>query len=195
MDQEFKEQIYNISNEWDIAEEYIKIAEQLDGKAIIPSICELRYCGRKILEAINVYESDNLRARSILSDALHDCYRARHDAVDASISIINSKLDQMINRLGYTKLTAAEPQLGSLLLSITDAQKKIATSRSDRLNRNQLYEALKNVDLVKIRRAYDRLKASEGHIITEVRRERGKLLISYGIGVLGIIVPIVFWLI
>jgi hypothetical protein len=88
-----------------------------------------------VLEALAVQKTDKARALAILSDALHDCYRARHDAIDAFISTMNRHVELMTSRLGYSRVAIALPDLGSLILSLSTAQEKKAESRSRRLDR------------------------------------------------------------
>ena len=177
--------------EWNVSEQYMKIAEQIGDKAIISSVNELRYGGRKVLEALSTQTSDKSRALAILSDALHDCYRARHDSIDASVSTMNRHVDLMTKRLGYSKLAAALPELGQLVLALSQAQEKIANSRSRRLDREAIYEDIKDIDLPAIRRNYDQLRASEALITQETVRERRSVTIGWAIGILGLSAAII----
>jgi len=92
---DFATTLTQIRREWDKAEHSLKIAEQVGNQVIFPAIKELRYAGRRIVDALAECASggDANKVRALLDDALFDCYRARHDAVDASISTIAAELD------------------------------------------------------------------------------------------------------
>lgn len=177
--------------EWNKTEEYLKIAEQINGKAIIPGVNELRYAGRKILEALEIFDSDKAKALSILNDALHDCYRARHDSIDASVGMIAAHVQLSVDNLGYTRVLGALPNLGTFLDNILKVNEKIANSRGRRLNRDSIYEDIKEIDLAAIRRDYGQLKSSEPFLEQEVKRERRRTLMTYLIGAVGLILTIV----
>ena len=48
----YRDRLSIIAHEWNKAEQDIKLAEQIGNKVIIPSISELRYGGRRLIEAI-----------------------------------------------------------------------------------------------------------------------------------------------
>jgi len=78
-----------IQDEWNRAETDIKTAETVVNNIVIPSVKELRYAGRRIIDAImemtaNPSAYDPARVRALLDDAHFDCHRARHDAIDAA---------------------------------------------------------------------------------------------------------------
>jgi hypothetical protein len=77
--------LVSILNEWNRAEADIKIAEQVANKVINPSIKELRYAGRRIVDGLVKAQRDDTSSEviSLFRDALFDCHRARHDAIDA----------------------------------------------------------------------------------------------------------------
>ena len=49
----YEARIASICAEWDRAEKYIKLAEQIGGKVVFPAVAELRYAGRRIIEALH----------------------------------------------------------------------------------------------------------------------------------------------
>ena len=86
----YKALLSEIVSEWNRAEQEIKRAEQLAGKAVTPAINELRYGGRRVIDALQGIANgdDPQKIQDLLRDACFDCHRARHDAIDASISTI-----------------------------------------------------------------------------------------------------------
>jgi hypothetical protein len=177
-----------LAAEWNISEEYLKISEQISSEAVIPGINELRYAGRKVLEAQSLESSDPARAMRLLNDAVHDCYRARHDCIDVAVSLINRHVDLMTKRLTYTKMATALPDLGDLIAALSAAQTKIAGSRSRRSAREEIYQDIKDIDLPSIREKYDKLRASENMIKLEVAKENRNKIITWIFGGVGILV-------
>lgn len=173
---------------WDSAEKYLKIAEQVSDYAVIPGINELRYAGRKVLEAS---VSDENTAKQILSDARMDCYRAQHDSIDVSVSIINTSTALMIKKFGYDRIVAVLPDLTNFIEDITIAQEKIANSREKRNNRFDVYDDIKDVDLPNLRKRYRALLAAEPSMSKKLKWSRYKEFLGYLIGVIGIITAIV----
>jgi hypothetical protein len=180
-----------LSDEWNVSEVYLKIAEQVSSEAVIPGINELRYAGRKVLEAQSLETSDPERALRLLNDALHDCYRARHDCIDVAVSLINRHIEIMIKRLGYSKLVSALPDLGDLISALSSAQEKIASSRSRRLAREEIYVDIKDIDLPLIRKRYDALRASEPMIKLEVARENRNKTLNMAFTVAGVLIGLI----
>ncbi|MGL4490221.1 MAG: hypothetical protein ACRCU5_12340 [Rhizobiaceae bacterium] len=175
-------------SEWNISEEYLKISEQISAEAVIPGINELRYAGRKLLDAYELETADPKRALTLLNDAVHDCYRARHDCIDVAVSLINSHVELMTKKLTYTKMTGVLPDLGSLISDLSSAQTKMAGSRARRSAREEIYEDIKDIDLPAIRVRYDKLRASEGLLKLEVVKENRSKVLAWTSGAVGILV-------
>lgn len=180
----------DLNSEWNKSEEYLKISEQISSEAVIPGINELRYAGRKLLDALNCEATDPKRALTLINDAVHDCYRARHDCIDVAVSLINSDIEIMTKRLTYTKLTSVLPDLGSLIADLSTAQTKIAASRARRAARENIYEDIKDIDLPAIRARYDKLRASEGMIKSEVARENRNKVLTWFFGAITLLVGV-----
>jgi len=90
-------------DEWNRAEADIKTAEMGVHSIVIPSVKELRYGGRRVIDALmeiarNPNNADNTRIKALLDDAHFDCHRARHDAIDAAK--IAADLEIMTAKLG-----------------------------------------------------------------------------------------------
>lgn len=138
----------DIQREWDLAEEAIKRCEQVARAAIIPAIKELRYAGRRIVDALNKAHKSGSKddVTALLEDARFDCHRARHDAMDAALDVMALDFDNLTKRLGYDAVIQAYPEFQSLYRDFAKARRQIAMSRGDRLNRNAIYETISSVD-------------------------------------------------
>jgi hypothetical protein len=146
----------DIQREWDLAEEGIKRCEQVSRGAIIPAIKELRYAGRRIVDALNKAHKGGTEqeVRALLEDARFNCHRARHDAMDAALDIMALDFDNLTKRLGYDAVIQAYPEFQSLYRDFANARKQIAISRGDRENRNVIYETISNIDFPDIADRY-----------------------------------------
>jgi len=98
----------NARQEWNTAEETVKAAEQICGDAVIPSVKEFRYAGRRLIDAFEALEGGDLpKANGFLQDAVFNCHCARHDAIDVSVAIIASNLSVAIKKIGYRNILNA----------------------------------------------------------------------------------------
>ena len=168
--------IAEVREEWNKAEATMKIAEQLNSEIIIPSVLELRYSGRKVIESLQLIEAENSgKALVILRDALLDCYRARHDALDAAISKMVSDLNNAKNYLGAKALLDHFPEYINLTTLLGDAQKQISKSRKNRDDRDAIYSTIESHDLVEILSLFRRFNASEPLLKEAAEEEKRKL--------------------
>ena len=182
--------------EWNSAERAIKIAEQVNGEIINPSIYELRYGGRRIIEAFELMRDGRFEeAGSILKDAHFDCCRARHDAIDAATTKMTSDLDIALKKLGATPIIQAFPDYSNLVGMLVETRQKIAVSRENRDDRDAIYKSIVNDNLVTIAQKFNMFQANEDVIIAHARSERRKLFFGYGLAAAGVVVAIatLFW--
>ena len=186
--------LIKICREWNKAEKAIKLAEQVSGKIINPSIYELRYAGRRIIEAFDhLRNGDKDKTRRLLRDALFDCLRARHDAVDAATTKIAADLDLARQRLGARSILANFSDFPQLLGELSEVRDNIANSREKRDDRDAIYQTIQDNDLTEIIRLYRNFQASEPLIKSAARRERLLMFVSLAIGIGCLIVGIVSW--
>jgi len=145
LSEEIEAALVELSLEWNKAEGAIKLAEQVNGEIINPAIYELRYAGRRLIEAFARVSSGNVaEALRLLRDAHFDCCRARHDAIDAATAKIVSDLEIAVARLGPEAVLTSFPEFSQLLGALGEVRDKIAISREDRQNRDAIYETLES---------------------------------------------------
>jgi hypothetical protein len=166
--------LISVYQEWDKAETVIKLAEQVSGKIVFPSINELRYAGRRISEALSCIArgDDPKKIEALLRDAQFDCLRARHDAIDASTSKIAADIDVMSQKLRYEAILVAFPRFADLSRNLRDVRKKIVQSRGDRDNRDKIYAVISAADLPKLVDEYNALRDAEPIMRSMARRQR-----------------------
>lgn len=189
----YREKIASIRDEWDRAEEYIKLAEQVCENVVFPSIKELRYCGRRIVEALHGIEAE-LPEESIdalIQDALFDCHRARHDAIDAATSKIAIDLEIATRKIGYKTVLATFPEFPELFRQVTTVRTKIVESRKDRGNRESIYSTIVSTDFKELVALYNKFRESEILMVKYAKEDRKEKLILYSLAIGGIIAGII----
>ncbi|MFN4353915.1 hypothetical protein [Parvibaculum sp.] len=190
--QDIEAALNELCEEWNKAESAIKLAEQVNGEIVNPAIYELRYAGRRVVEALPKREKDRDTAKKLLDDAHFDCCRARHDAIDAATSKMTADLRIAIDRIGADVVLDKFRDLPKLLAELSKVRKLIATSRENRNDRDAIYATIQDNNLVDIVRMFDEFQASETVLKAAAARIRISRFISYGFGVLGITLTIVF---
>lgn len=151
-----------IQQEWNKAEEAIKRSEQVSLEVSIPAISELRYAGRRIVDAFNLAASegdDADRVLALLEDARFCCHRAQHDAIDAAMAKIAIDLDDLTSRLGFDPVIKACPGFQEFYAQFARTRAKIAASRGKREDRNAIYDAVTETDLPAIIKSYETVMA------------------------------------
>lgn len=196
---EFRDLLDSINNEWNRAEGDIKQAEQVCTKVIEPAINELRYAGRRLIDAISSASKggDRRHIESLLTDARFDCHRARHDAVDAASSKITLDLDILQTKLGIDVVLQAFPDFPALVREVDALREKIVASRKIRENRENIYTGIEAVDFPALVSRYNLLRSSEPIMLRLAkgrRRERVGALAFGIVGIAGTIITIISWL-
>ena len=174
-DQLHKEALQRICDEWDHAEADIKRAEQVCSEVVMPAVNELRYAGRRVIDAIVLPRdtSDQSKVSALFSDAQFFCQRARHDAIDASVAYMVSNIENMLVTVGPLIIMQCFSELPKLRVGLAGVQKNIVESRKDRENRAQIYKTISECDFESLVDAHTELALSEGLMI-QVAEEQKK---------------------
>lgn len=149
-----------IQKEWNKAEESIKRSEQVALEVAIPAISELRYAGRRIVDALTLMNSaspQNDRILALLEDARFCCHRAQHDAIDAAMAKIAIDLDDLTSHLGFDAVIHSYPNFREFYAEFAHTRDKIAASRGKREDRNVIYDNVSSTDLPSIIKSYDQI--------------------------------------
>ena len=188
----------DIQNEWNCAEQDIKLAENVVNKIVIPSVKELRYAGRRIVDAIMVISDnpecpDQVKLTNLLADARFDCHRARHDAIDAATAKIAADFEIMTKMLGYGPILGAFPKFPELYSALTKVRRNIVNSRGDRENREKIYSVLEQCDFRALVVMFEDLRMCEPMMLALAKKERaisfwGK--VGGAVGIIGLLVGI-----
>ena len=196
-----EEKLNELADEWDKAEAYIKKAEGITENVTAVAIAELRYAGRRMIDAIREYqksgESDDFI--TFADEARMFCYRAQHDAIDSCFLYLRKKLRYMQNRFGLELIQRhSSADYNALWDTIYEADETVSLSRGDRGKRNEVYDKLAT-EIIDLMVTTNRsLEKNEKLIVDEynkrvradnrrVRIERRTKWMFYGTFVFGII--------
>lgn len=174
-EQNFDNLVVSVSTEWNKAEKAIKHAENVDGGVVNPAIFELRYAGRRLVEALAKRLDDEATAIALLRDAKFDCHRARHDAIDAATSKMAGDLNVAVEYLSAQIVMSNFPDFTTFYGDLLQVRQKIAESRENREQRDMIYETIESVDLDRLTQLYGRFRACEPLMNKAAEKEKAEL--------------------
>jgi hypothetical protein len=157
----YAELLRDIQGEWNKAEAAIKRSEQVALEVAFPAISELRYAGRRIVDALDAAHcgAGDEKVRALLEDARFCCHRSQHDAIDAAMAKIGIDIDDLTSRLGFDAVIEAYPEFREFYADFTVGRNKIANSRENRKDRVAIYDAIVAVDLPRLIACYEKMMA------------------------------------
>ncbi len=194
LDAKLDKLLHDLSTQWNIAERRIKKAEFVQGGEVVGSaIFELRYAGRKVIDAHTLVLTKDWRndpkvyedVCRYLADAIEDCVKAKHDAIDAIVDFITNWFEELEARVGLKKLVELFPEYIGTTAKIASIQDKIAKSRENRIaSRDGVYDEIEDSDYQHLLAVFDKMRLSEqridlisGEIESKERRDYWLLLI------------------
>jgi len=193
LDRLYKQLIF----QWNIAERRIKKAEQVcENEVIVSAVFELRYAGRKIVDAQLLLldkdwkndqdEYDNICR--FLADAIEDCVKAKHGAIDAMLDFVTIWFKENEKRIGLHRLMEIFPNYIDVTAQISAVQAKIARSREDRVSaRDGLYDEIEIQDYDMMLLLYDKMSISKDRIQRIASRaEWMERILAWGTGIITI---------
>ena len=184
--------IAELCDEWDKTEKWIKDAEFVVGYAIIPSINEMRYAGRQLVDACQVVQnSDSEKAMNHVLEAGANLTKARHDVVDACASYIYNITEYEGNRLGAGNIQRHFPDYGKILALLDIIGGKISESRENRKRRDEIYSDIMESDMPKIFDAYRSFRKSLPLLEENIKKDDRKNRHLWIFGMTGIIIGVV----
>lgn len=208
IDAELMERLQELIKQWNIAEGRIKQAENIRAQEIVSSaIFELRYAGRKIIDSISLSLATDLNAdpkardqvRAYIEDAIEDCIKAKHDAIDAALSFVTRWFAEQEQRLGLKHLQQFYPNYLEITAKIVEIHEKVEESRQNRTTkRDSIYADIDTQGYDLILKLYKEMSLSRDRVERTIRNEKLKdkfmlwLAIAGGIGVLITIFDIAF---
>ncbi len=215
-DPDVRDTLRRATVQWNRAEGAIKLAERLRGEVVIPSINELRYAGRRLVDAMSLavgtMPSDDTEIITIKGNILaftremeHNCLRAQHDAVDAAILFIHRRIDKILDEFGAALVVHFFPDFVKLRSDMRIVDQFMVSSREERHKRSDYYGNLIDIYLPKVITLYDSMVSSEdllkGHM--EDVQKKGRLrkiwtisgwAIAFIVGLIGALPTLTSWL-
>lgn len=195
---EQKKMLDAIRLEWNRAEEDIKLAEQVCNEIVFPSINELRYAGRRVVEILygilNGSPADEIDG--LLADARFDCHRARHDAIDTATAKIAIHVETMTEKLKYEAILPAFADFPTLVKALGEIRKKVSVSRRARENREAIYSAIEAADFPALVEKYRSLCANEPIMRVLAKRNRWRDFFGFWgfiVGAVALILSVLFF--
>ena len=162
-----------LCDEWNEAEEWIKTGELINQSAVTPSINELRYAGRRLVDACESARCGDITAadKHIL-EAGENLAKARHDVADSVVGHISEYANKTRERIGAGEMKRHFAGYEKLFGTLKHAARKIAESRKERGRRNEIYNGIMREDLPELRQLHDSLEESLPAIEENIKKER-----------------------
>lgn len=190
------EHLRRLAAHWNVIEERVKEVEQVRSKVVVPAINELRYAGRKFIDAWSIYDKENKTPEDI--EEFKNCIvvaeqyllNADHDAIDGGLSFIYKNLSIVTKRYKVADIAAHVPDLLEALDEVENYRPKIVASRKDRSKRNAIYEDVvpHYKKMIPIHKAVDR---AERHVLRKQKRSEFFRNFFAVIGLVGSLASIV----
>ena len=183
--------IADLCEEWDKTEKWIKDGEQINKDVLIPSINEMRYAGRQIVDACRATQNhDDAKATDHIQEVRRNLLRARHDVVDAVFMYISENSDEIKKKVGAGNLKThfdAYEKLFGLLKTVAN---KISVSRQNRNRRDEIYTDIISNNIPELHELYDALDASRTAIEQNIQQYQKEIRASHRFAIIGVIIGI-----
>lgn len=145
-----RKELGTLLERWYEVERWIKRAEHVNKKAVIPAINELRYAARQVIHAIKVISSkkplnegeiNSVRRRIILTRQF--IMNAEHDICDAIASFYKDVIDDLDRNIPVSIIQIYYPGYVEFRKNLQDCLQKIQDSRRDQDDRINIYEEIR----------------------------------------------------
>jgi hypothetical protein len=169
-DEATQKEICDLAKYWNAVEERVKEAELVRDSVVAPSIKELRYAGRWLVNVIDyaVEHKGNLddpKVRRGLDERLFEVrlnvMQASHDAIDAMVHTIASTFKRIRSDVGAKTLIEHFPDYPDAVAKLEAIGSYIGLSRRERLRQNEIYEEFYKTDFKSLLDLMRRVNHSE----------------------------------
>lgn len=162
---DFPSRLGKLAALWNRVEKRAKAAEQFRHETIIAAINELRYAGRRIVDALALMHGSDAsknheEIREHLIVAENYLRNADHDITDSVCFIVLTRVDETIVQHGFLKIQTECPQFQTLYPIVRLAVDIVQGAREDRAKRVAEYEKLANEYQPKLEELYRHLVAN-----------------------------------
>jgi len=194
-------EFFGVASNWNRAEKWVKRAELVDQRVVAPSINELRYAGRRVMDAFDCAGAKDFdKARDHLKEANENIYKASHDAIDTVIGFIGREIKRYVSDLGHANLNDHFGRYQELLGLFNRIRRQVENSRENRYRRDEFYrDIVEGADFENLQNCFDELRSSVPAILASIakkkRETRNLRLISaasLAVGITGIALFVIF---
>lgn len=189
LDDKIDRLLRDLIEQWNIAEVRIKKAEFVQGGEVVSSaVFELRYAGRKLVDSHHIINSRDWKndpeAHDLicryLADAIEDCVKAKHDAIDAMVDFVTIWFKEHEERIGLKNIVRLFPEYLEATGRIARIQSKIAKSREDRItSRDGVYNEIEETDYQTLIDLYEKMYLSQGRVDEIIRSDSRKKTLKF----------------
>lgn len=149
-----------------LAENKIKLIENLNGALSIPAINELRYAGYHMAQYL---EGTGEEVEAQLSKAENHCKRAIYDAVEAGIIHQLELIKAFQETFASLIIKDIIPTYPEIRKQIKAARALVFKSKAEKQERHQYYEEC-SVHLENLRAAYDELEDNHDDLVKQLNK-------------------------
>jgi len=180
MDEATRAALREIAVEWDKAEQLMKLAERLRAEVIQPSVNELRYAGRRLVDALNIaddVEGDEAKRQEFarfVNDCLFRVHCAQHDAIDASVLFVQRAVSEYESEFGLVLLITHFPEVADLRTSLVEADNVIIASRQHRGTRAVEYDKIALNQLPIVITIFQKIATNRASLEALIREKRSE---------------------
>lgn len=186
-----------LSNHWNKIEKRLKSAEQVLGDVVTPSINELRYAGRQVVDAWKIYEAhnngegvDEKQFSHHVSVAKQYLINADHDIVDAVGLWISIRLNDIISQYGYGFLKENISDFDEKDELLKQLQIIIACSREQRRDRISEYDHASEKLIPTLLDTIEKINMVEAFGIRKRKKDRYIVSLATAISIISSIITI-----
>lgn len=154
--QQFADKLAELATTWNRIERRAKEYEHFQNGANVAAINEMRYAGRRIVDAIAILakNGNELEVRDHLVVAESYLVNADHDVTDGICFVVMRRLDRVIKRYSRERIAKHYPAFWETYALVVKAQKIVQGSREDRALRKAEYAKLAEEYLPKFDELY-----------------------------------------
>jgi hypothetical protein len=199
-----REDLARLLSHWKTIEFWIKRAEQVNKKAVIPAINELRYASRQLFQAVKLFLNEEfsdgdksvIRKRIIIAEQY--LLNADHDVCDAIVGFFDENIEYLDKSYGISQITIFFHDYPKLRQIIKESSALISDSRHEYDNRKHNYEKLRDKHFPILLDSYEQLldaevsaKSAKEHLEYQLTIANAKIKILTIIGISGALASII----
>jgi len=178
MESDFADALAKLAAHMNKVEGRLKQAEQLREEVVIPGINELRYAGRRFIDAWAICalpaptEKQQQEARDHIVVARQYLQNADHDVTDAVCFFIHREINRMQRAYGANEMIRVFPRYAEFAQQMRTANEIISGSRETRQQRTAEYARLEADYIPSLIQTFEQLRFSETLALAGAKRKR-----------------------